>query len=60
MKQQNNCVIIYDVTTNDYKIIAFKSKRALIRTLLRKIEKDHEIRVNPALFTMQDDENIAS
>ena len=58
MKQAKNCIIIYDMTSNDYKIIANKNKRTIIKTLLIKLEKDHDIRISPALYTSEEEDYV--
>ncbi len=56
MKQAKNCVIIYDMTNNDYKIVAHKNKRALMKALLMKIEKEHDLRISPALYATEEED----
>ena len=50
MKQAKNVVIIFDITTDESRVIATQNKSGIINTILAKIENEHEIRISSANF----------
>ena len=50
MKKAKNVVIIFDITTDESRVIATKNKSGIIDTILTKIDNEHEIRISSANF----------
>lgn len=50
MKKAKNVVIIFDITTDESRVIATQNKSGIIDTILTKIDNEHEIRISSANF----------
>ena len=50
MKTPKNVVIVFDISTNEYRIIETKNRRCIIKTILEKVENEHDIKISSADF----------